>query len=220
MKWLDLPKRVAISAGVITGFAVLYVLLYFTLGAARDDAVAANQRLKSELRATEQNLQQSATDRAFVVDNTARYDVLMAGTKMIPHARRAAVVQLQQLARATGLTTLNYNFQSTGAQSPATAAGQPQGEGYRVNIEQVELNVGAPLDGMIYRFVAALTDDFPGSIVVRTIELERAPAVTAESLNQVARGQESNLVRGKAVVSWRTAQRTEPQTEAAAAGSQ
>ncbi|MDX2223252.1 MAG: hypothetical protein SFV21_10910 [Rhodospirillaceae bacterium] len=215
MKWPDLPKRVAIATAVIVGFLVVFVALYFTLGSARDDAVVDNQRLKSQLASTEANLRQAVIDVAFAVENNDRYVALMAGDKMIPHARRAAVVQLQQHARVAGLTTLNYNFRAASALSPTTVANQPQARGYRVNVEDVELTLGAPLDGMIYRFVDAITQDFPGTIVLHTVELERAPVVTEDSLNQVARGRESNLVKGKAVISWRTAQEVEPTVSAA-----
>ena len=215
MKWPDLPKKVAISGAVLGGSLVLFLVLYLTLGSARDGAVIENEQLKAEVARLRTALNQSQADYEFVVNGKERYEALIAGTKLVPHARRAAVRQLQSLASTFGLSTLNYNFKASNTLAPNVVANQPASTAFRVNVEDVELTVGAPIDGNIYKFVDGLALDFPGSIVVQEISLDRASQVTTESLNAVAAGRESGLVKGKIGVSWRTAQRNADVAQAA-----
>ena len=218
MKWPDLPKKVAISLAVLAASFILFVVLTFTLGLMRDEAVAENTRLQSTLQQTRNALRQSQTDVQFVLDGTDRYEKLLAGTKLVPHARRAAVRELQSIATKFGLSKLNYSFEAANALAPTSAANQPKATDYRVNVEDIEISVGAPLDGNIYKFVDALGREFLGSAVVNRFELGRMPSVTIESLNEVARGTDSGLVKGTIKISWRTAQRNADADQVAKAG--
>jgi hypothetical protein len=206
----DLPKKVAISIAVLVGSGVLFAILSLTLGTAATDTEDAVRRLTTEISQVQKNLRQSKEDYEFVTANRERFETLMKSDKLIPHTRRTAIRQMQALALEFGLTTLNYNFQAAGAQSPQAVANQPQSDLYRVSVEGIELTVGAPLDRNIYAFVAALHDDFPGSMVLNGFNLTRADKVTAEALNQVSRGQESKLVEGKLNYTWSTAQQNKP----------
>ncbi|MCB2108600.1 MAG: hypothetical protein KDE14_12915 [Rhodobacteraceae bacterium] len=207
--WSDLPKKVALSVAVLTGVLVLFLALFFTLGTTRDDAVAENLRLKQELQKTKSSLDLSQQDYEFVVQGKERYEQLLSSTKLIPHARRAAVRQLQQLGTQNGLSTLNYQFNASSVVSPTAVLNQPKTGDYRVSVESIKLNIGAPLDGDVFKFMRDIVTDFPGSNVIESFKLERAPVVTTEALNSVWSGRESRLVTGEIIVSWRTAQRVD-----------
>ena len=202
----DWPRRVAVSVAVLAGSAVAIAILYPTLGLSHDAALERVTALTGEAQSTESKAIQAATDYDFVIGGKERYEKLIAGDKLVPHARRDAVAQMQTLGREFGLSTVNYSFKGSNSQSPTAQTAQPRTGDYRVNIESIEISIAAPFDGMIYGFIAAMLEDFPGAIVVDKFELGRQTDITAEALNAVARGQ-SQLVGGKLDVTWRTAQR-------------
>ncbi len=205
----NLPKLVLVSIVAVTSALVLFGVLFFTLGEAKDRAEAETAKLKSELSSIQTKLKQSKDDYDFVLKNQTRFEELMASDKLIPHTRRTAIREMQALALEFGVTNLNYNFQASGLQSADAASAQAKATDYRVYIENIELSVGAALDQSIYSFLAAAYDKFPGSIVVSSIELNRAPTVTTEMLNMVSRGEDSKIVQGKIKYVWRTAQKQE-----------
>jgi hypothetical protein len=133
----------------------------------------------------------------------------MQSDKLIPHTRRTAVRQLQAHALEFGMSELSFNFQAVGAQAPDQVASQPKAGDYRVFVENIELKVGAPLDQNVYSFIAAVHDEFPGTMTLTGLELDRAAAITPEALNKVSRGEDSGLVKGTVKYSWRTAQKNE-----------
>lgn len=202
----DLPKKVALSLAVIGASIAIFILLALTLGAANTQTETDVIRLKNDVVSTQKNLRQSKEDYEFIIANKDKYETLLSGDKLIPHTRRTAIRQMQALALEFGLSSLTYTFDAVGAQTPQVVSNQPQSGLYNVSVEKIELMLGAPLDRSMYAFMAAIHDDFPGSMVLSELELERAPAVAPEALNKISLGSDSGLVKGKAVYSWRTAQ--------------
>ncbi|MBL8642496.1 MAG: hypothetical protein JNK21_01075 [Rhodospirillaceae bacterium] len=202
-----LPKIVLISVSVIGAFFVFFVLMYFTLGSARDTAEQDVTRLRADISSVQARLKQSREDYDFVIKNQQRFETLVASDKLIPHTRRTAVRQMQALALEFGLSSLNYNFQAAGLQAPEAVANQPKSTDYRVYVENIELSIGAPLDKSVYSFMAAVYDDFPGSMVLTDLEMGRAAVISPEALNLVSRGEDSKIVTGTIRYSWRTAQK-------------
>lgn len=211
LKIPDFPKPVKLSLLAMLGSLALFIVLYLTLGSGSDAAQSEVQRLKAEFQSTQKNLNQSKEDIAFVTANQKRFEALMSSDKLIPHTRRTAIRQLQALALEFGLSDLNYNFQAAGTAAPEAVSSQPKSDLYRVSVESIELSVGAPVDQAIYSFIAAVNDDFPGSLVLSDLELERAPLISNEALNLVSRGKDSGLVKGKLKYLWRTAQQNKPE---------
>lgn len=203
----DIPKKVAVSLAVVLSSGLSYVLLLLTLGEAADAATADVARLRNQVATTKTRIETAKDDISFIASNKGRFDALMASDKLIPHTRRTAIRQMQTLALEFGLTTLNYNFQAAGTQGAEAVSSQPKSGDYKLYVENIELTVGAALDRDIFAFLAALNDDFPGSVVILNLEMSRAPLVSAEALNAVSRGEDSKLVEGKLRVTWRTAQR-------------
>jgi len=206
LKLPDWPKPVAISVTVIAASVLALLLLAPTLGAARNDAQSDVLRLRSELTQAQQNLRQAKDDYDFVVANRQRFESLMKSDKLIPHTRRTAIRQMQALALEFDITALNYSFQAVAGLAPEAALTQPQSGLYRVNVESVELTIGAPLDQSVYMFMAEIHENFPGSMVISELELERAQTISQEALTKVSRGEDSGLVKGKIKYTWRTAQ--------------
>lgn len=204
----DMPKKVAISTAILVCVLVLFAILYFTLGIARDSALERVAQLTAEAQRVDSNVRQSAADYEFVTKGKDRYEKLIAGTKLIPHTRRNAVEQMQALGREFGMSTVNYNFQGSSAASPQSVTAQPRAGEYKVSVETIEVALGAPTDGIIYGFVASMLDDFPGAIILDKIELARSKDISQSALNDVARGRGA-LVTGKALLTWRTAQKVE-----------
>jgi hypothetical protein len=202
----NLPKPVMISLIVMGGCIVLFVILQLTLNAALGEAVNDVTRLKAELSKIQVALKQSKEDIEFINKNQDRFNALMESQKLIPHTRRTAVRQMQDLASEFGITSLNYNFQAAGAQSPDAAAQQAKSDLYKVYVENIELKIGAPLDGSIYSFIAGMHDDFPGSMVLTEVELARALVISPDMLEKAGKGEDSGLVTGTLKYSWRTAQ--------------
>jgi len=205
----DWPRRVKIAAAVLAVSAVGFAALYPTLGMSRDEALERVVNLTNETQSAETAIIRAAGDVTFVTEGKERYERLVAGDKLIPHARRDAVVQLQALGREFGMATVDFSFQGVGAASPTGAQSQPRAGEYRVNVDNIEIAVDAPTDGIIYGFIAALQEDFPGALVVNKFEISRATEVTVSALDLVARGQPSQLASGTVLVTWRTAQRQE-----------
>ena len=208
MKFLvdRMPRRAAISVLILAGVLILFAILLPTLGGADDEANEHNASLKDEIAQITKNANQSREDRQFILDNQQKYDDLVHGDRLVPHTRRVAMAQMQKLALQRGLTALSYNFTSEGDRSPTAGAGKPLSGGYKVQVDKVELKVGAPLDNQIYDFVQDLNQSFPGAAVVEQVTMDRAPQLTTDALNQVSRGQDSGLVKGQVVFTWRTAQ--------------
>ncbi len=203
--FLDLPFPVRVAVITFAAVAVLLAILVPVLGGARDRAFAENRRLTGEIGSTTASIKGAAADYEYATDNMAQFEALLESDRLIPHTRRAAVLQLQQTARAHGLTGLNYNFAA--AQLGAVAGGSKTtaGQGaYRVSIEDVTLKVDAPTDGAIYNFIADITEEFPGAAVLRSVALTRPPQITAQILSQLSQG--GGAVTGEVIISWRTAQ--------------
>ncbi len=206
----DLPRKTAISLVVILCSTVLFGLLYPTLGGIQESAHAENDKLKRDIDQTRRNAQQSKVDKEFVLENKDKYEALLAGDRLVPHARRAAVRQLTELAQARGLSTLQYSFAAAGDQSATKVRSQPASGDYRVSVEEVDLKIGAPLDTQLLEFVYDLGDNFPGAAVVQSIQLDRVPKITDDMLDKVSGGgQDAGLVTGEVKFTWRTAQANE-----------
>ena len=209
MKWPDLPKPVNIAIAVIGGSLMLFIILLFTLGSVAEDTITVVSRLRNEVAQIQKNEKTAKEDYDFIVANRERFDRLMQSDKLIPHTRRTAVRQLQAHALEFGMSDLTFNFQAVGAQTPEQVASQPKAGDYRVFVENIELKIGAPLDQNVYSFIAAVHDEFPGTMVLTRVALDRAPAITPEALNKVSRGEDSGLVKGTISYSWRTAQKND-----------
>ncbi|MHB1207027.1 MAG: hypothetical protein ACYCZX_15765 [Rhodospirillaceae bacterium] len=206
MKLPDLPRPVAISVGIMIVSAAAFGVLLPTLGLSRDEAIAESADMQTQIAGLTKDFGTAKQDRQFVLENQSRYEVLLQSDRLVPHTRRDAVQHMQQLARARGLTTLNYDFIAAGEKSVAATTSQAKTSAYRVNVENITLRLGAPLDGAIYGFIADIANSFPGAAIVASIDMERAPKVTPEMLAMVSRGQDSGLVKGEVKLLWRTAQ--------------
>ena len=202
-----MPRKVALASIVMAITLVIFAVLFFVLGGAHDDAMAANTSLKKNLDQTTRNLKTVKEDRQFILDNREKYEDLIHGDRLVPHTQRVAANQLRNLALQRGLTNLGYTFT---AASAAVGSTQTVAGGYRVQAEKLDLKIGAALDTQVYDFLLDIGEAFPGSAVVEQFSIERAPNITTEALNNVSRGRDSGLVRGDIHINWRTAQAQEP----------
>jgi hypothetical protein len=227
LKLPDLPRPVAIASAAMVVSVFLFGVLYFTLGAGRDQAVEVNGRLTADLAQSQKNTKQVSEDFKYVSENQQKFEDLLQSERLVPHIRRAAVRQMQTLALRHGLNprVFSYDFATAvdkaavaaAAQAPAkpgapaAAAALGAGPTYRINVESVTLKIGAPLDGQIYGFVRDLGTDFPGAAVVQSIDLQRPAKISSDVLNQLSRGEDSGVVTGEIKFLWRTAQANEPE---------
>jgi hypothetical protein len=214
MKFFEnIPKKVLISLGVILGSLLIFVVLLFTLGDSRLDAEGSRQRLTNDIAATKKALAQTQADHKYIGDHQAQFETLLKGDRLVPHTRRIAILELQRVGVADGLSALSYSFKPIGIMSAAGAQSQPTSDAYRVSVENIALKVSAPIDGDVYRFVRDINAAFPGSIVVQSIKLTRAPEITSAMLAAISQGQDAQIVSGEVSVLWRTAEAQEkPQT--------
>lgn len=195
--FLDLPKKVLISLGVIAGALLIFGISVPFLGGSLDDTLADNSRLRAEIARVNTAITQSAADQTYVKENTAQYEALLKSDRLVPHTRRVAVVELESKAKEFGLTGMTYSVEGVAAaNSLQSAASQPSSGAYALSIQEIKLEIKAPLDGSIYRFVDGVTASFPGSAVVREARLTRG--LTA-----------NDGVEGTITLSWRTAQAQE-----------
>lgn len=207
MKWSEVPIPVLVSGGIIAFFFVVFIGSFIFLSGALEDSTSMNRRLENDLRSTQAAINRAQDDYVFVEENERRFEEAMASDEIIPHTRRAAARQMQTVALENGLTSLNYNFAAVGGQRGRNqAAAAPSTAAYTLHVENIDLEVGAPLDRPVYAFVEELIRTIPGTAVVREVVLERAETITTDMLNRVAIGQESGIVTGSIQFSWRTAQ--------------
>jgi len=193
----NLPKKVLTALGVIVGALVIFGLSVSLLGVARDDANIENSRLKSEIARVNSAITTAKVDQEYVTQNTPRYEQLLKGERLVPHTRRVAVLALEEKARAFGLSGMNYSVEAAAASnSLQAAAGQPTSGAYVLSLQDIKIDIKAPLDGAIYRFVDDIASTFPGAAVVRDTVLSRG--ATAK-----------DGVTGLIILSWRTAQAQE-----------
>ncbi|MGE0282891.1 MAG: hypothetical protein AB7E79_03720 [Rhodospirillaceae bacterium] len=200
------PRRVLISAAIIIFVLVMFAVLVPLLGGARDGAVARGEQLTSNITAAQGKLTELSGDQEYVQEHRAEYEALIDSDKLVPHTRRAAVVNLTESATANGLSALSYNFTAAPATSLAAVSSQSVAGGYTVAVESIELEVGAPLDGPIYRFISDIMQSFPGSLVIESMTLSRTPEISAAALAAVSAGRDAQIVEGTLSLSWRTAQ--------------
>jgi hypothetical protein len=203
----ELPRHVIISSSVTAVSALIFLALYFTLGTGLVHAIASNARLKSDIAQASKSVEQLNQDFAFVSQNQQRFEQLIQGERLVAHTRRDAIDKLRELAAQYGITQLTWEIGGTGGKGAPTAAGQKNSQAYKVDADTIALRIGAPLDGQIYKFLLALTRDFPGAIVISSVSLERSPRVTDGMLATLAQG--GAFVSGEARVIWRTAQTNE-----------
>lgn len=211
----DIPRTVIVSVGVLACSGLLFLALNFTLIAVLRGAIEENTRLTQSIEQAKNRTSTAQADIKYVGANQAKYEELLKSDRLVPHTRRVAVLELQRVARAHGFTQLTYQFSDVGQNSVTAAASQPVTGAYRLSVEEIELAVGTPVDGAVYRFIADITDRFPGSAVVQEVTLQRAPSVTSDALNAVSSGADSGLVKGEIKMVWRTAQANEKAGEGA-----
>jgi hypothetical protein len=202
----EMPRAVIVSVTVMVGALILLAVLVPFVGGARDAAISLNRKMKTDIDQTTKSITQAKADQAYVLDYKNEFEALIGSDHLVPHTRRAAIVELQNDARIRGLTALNYSFNAATAMSQKAVESQPKSGAYAVLVEDVDIKVGAPFDGPVYGFISDITDAFPGSIVVESVDLRRAPEITPLALDYVSRGQDSQLVTGTIRLSWRTAQ--------------
>lgn len=200
------PKSVLLSVGVAIFSLLMFAVLVPLLGGARDEAIARGERLASDISGAQSKLAGLNSDQQYVIDNRAEYEALVGGDKLVPHTRRAAVTTLQETATVHGPMGVRWSFTAAGATSRAAVASQSSAGGYTVAVETIELDIDAPLDGPIYRFVADIMQTFPGSLIINSLTLQRAPQISSLALAAVSAGRESQLVTGEISLIWRTAQ--------------
>ena len=156
----DIPRTVLMSLGILAGSLVIYILLVSTLGSALDSAISQHDSLNRQISNARGSLSQSEEDQRFILDNQEYFEELMNSDRLIPHTRRAAITELQRAATDNGLSNLTYSFQAVGDASAESVGVQPATGAYKVSLEQLEMRVGAPFDGPIYKFLNDLTESF------------------------------------------------------------
>jgi hypothetical protein len=211
----SVPRNVLISIAALLVALVSFVILSLTLGAARDAAIIANQRLSAQIQQATTSIISASADRDYVAANIETYETLLKSDRLIPHTRRAAVLRLQDAARVHGLSALNWTFNAASDTSPQAALAQPSSAAYRLSVEEIALKVGSHSDGPIYAFVSDVTKSFPGSAIVQSVVLKRAPQITDAALRAVSEGRDSALVEGEVRLIWRTAQAQDPSEQGA-----
>jgi hypothetical protein len=204
-----MPRRVVFSVLVLAALFLASLLLFPLLGGTHDSVLERNEQLKASINQTSRNLGQFKDDHQFAEKNLDKYLALIHSERLVPHTRRVATTELERLAIARGLTSLAYNFEASNKDGAAGALNNPVTGGYVLQVDRIELTLGAPLDTQIYEFAMDLGDYFPGAAVVDRISLTRLPEVSTATLNQVSKGEDSGLVKGEISLTWRTAQAQE-----------
>lgn len=206
-----MPRPAFLGISVLLATGILFALSVLLLGGARDRSLAEGARLQSEITTITTSITRSRQDQEYIAANSARYEELMKSDKLIPHTRRAALNALREAATPHGLeNSLSFTFNSA-AGSTTSAQSQPTSGAYRVSVESILLKVSAPVDGAVFRMVDDVNRTFPGSVVLESMNLARAPMVNETELAAISRG-DSSLVSGEVVLSWRTAQKEEDKT--------
>lgn len=206
---LTLPRKVLISIATLIGAALAFALALPLLGGARDDAFARNGQLTADIANTNTAIAQAKSDIDFVKANQPKFEALVQSDRLVPHTRRAATTELEEIARANGFTTLNYSISAAASStSPKAISTQPQSSAYRISVEDIKVRVGAQLDGPVYKFIAAITDAFPGSAVIQGFTLARVDRAKGGTAMRDKNGR-LELVGGDIDISWRTAQAQE-----------
>lgn len=205
----DIPRNVAMAAATLVVTVLLFVTSYLILGGARDEAIAQNGRLTTQIAQTRTQIGEVGQNHEYVVANMAQYEALLKSDRLIPHTRRSAVVELQRVAQSRGITKLQYGFAGVMATSAEAVKVQQASAAYRLSVERVSLEIGAPIDGAVYGFLADITETFPGAAVLESISLARPPAITEADLAGLSAPRGGALAQGTLVFSWRTAQANE-----------
>lgn len=209
-KFPDLPRKVLISAAALVGSGIAFALLLQFLGGALDGALTENARLKRSIDQATRDTQTVDSDYQFVTENTEYFEKLVKGDRLIPHTRRDALKQLQNLAQEHGVTAMTAEFSIATAPATKAAAASPgQAEAYRVSVEAIKIKLGSPIDGQIYAFAADLRRNFPGSAVLMSMKLSRPPKVTSDMLAQISK--KGAIVNGEMELVWRTALANQPE---------
>lgn len=201
-----MPRTVLLSVTVLVAVMVAFVAAVVFLGGARDGAIEEHARLESEIQRTRTAIATAQTDYDYVVENRAKYESLLESDRLVPHTRRAAVLELQKIAEQNGIPELNYSFEASRANAPSAAGSGNAAGAFRLSVEDVKLTMSAPFDGPLYGFVADITEKFPGAAVVNTLKLSRVDSVTDEALKGVSEGRSGSIVDAELIISWRTAQ--------------
>lgn len=207
MKLSEVPIPVLVSGGILAFFTLVFLVAFPFLSGSLDDATAEGRRLQNDLRTVQASIDRARADYDFVVENEQRFEEAMASDEIVPHTRRAAARHMQTVALDNGLTSLNYNFAVEGGDDRRSGGGQANdNSAYTLHTERIDIEVGAPLDRPVYAFIEELTRTIPGTVVVREILLQRSETISTDMLNRVAMGQNSGIVTGSIIFSWRTAQ--------------
>lgn len=201
------PRNVLISLAVIFGAFVVFGAAFVLIGGGLERAIAQNAQLRADIEQGQTGILRARDDYDYVQANLEKYEALIKSDRLVPHTRRAAVVELQRLAQQRGLTTMNFTFDAVAADA-AQASQQPANAPYRLSVEYVELKVGAPLDGVVYGFISDITEQFPGAAIVDSFSLTRGE-ITDAALTAMSEGRESGLATGTIGFLWRTAQAQE-----------
>ena len=203
---LSLPRNVLTSIVIlfISLLALLASILYFT--SANGQLEQSIQSLESQINTAEAAVTVATTDRAFVLDNEARFRDILASDLLIPHTRRSALRTIQEYAFAAGLTGLEFEFDAVESDRVSATARQVAESQYRVNVEQVTLSVRSYLDRPIFLFVTGLLNDIPGASALKELSVRRVSDISTQVLNSIAEGEDVAVTSADITLEWRTAQ--------------
>jgi hypothetical protein len=204
----DLPPLTAIGVVVIAASTVWFAIFFPLLGGYEERTRDENAQLTREISEAEKGATQSSEDEQFIRKNKELYDEIVHGDRLIPHTRRAAIHQLQDLALQRGLSSLSYTFTPIAETSAKGVTSQPKGDLYHVSVENIELKVAAPLDTQLFDFVLDMGEAFPGAAVVQSVDFMRPGTIDEQTLERVG-SRDSGIVTGSVKLLWRTAQANE-----------
>jgi len=202
----NLPRSVFIACVILLIASVGALLTQIFLVQRVNELRSENNRLERQINSVQTDASTAARNRTYVLNETERYETVLASDLLIPHTRRSVLRMIEEYGLAAGLTRLQYNFEAVGGERLDAVSRQVQDAEYTVNVELVSLDVGALLDRSIFLFAEELITDIPGTAVLRSITLERPSRIDTRVLNSVAESQTPVVVQGQIEFEWRTAQ--------------
>lgn len=194
-------KRALLLLALAGVNAVLAAAFFLVVEPMRGEADTKLRSVRNEISGLQAKIQNIKQDLIVFNETLPRYEALKNNGFYLPQDRFMIERHLNELREKSGLTGFSFNIAALQnvENNEATAAN------LKLIMSRIQVdNVTGNVDMDLYDFISRMNKDFPAHVRMQSFEVRRGVALNSSALQRLAKGEDVNLINGKAVFDWLT----------------
>lgn len=193
-----LKKKLIISGSALAFMLVLTAIVGGILYSFLDNKRTYSNRLTRETRDIQSRITRSKNNNKHMVESLTAWEKLSTQDKAMKGLRLSeAKKTLDNMVDEYWLSDVRTTFSK-----PAIVPHEEQ-ETFNIASSNVSISFNGVSDTMIYTFLDALNEDFPGIIVLKKFSIDKQGTLERETIKQIASGQKPSLFRANVEFEWK-----------------